>query len=119
MKENIEVLYEATVQLLSELKKLEEGNSNREQILANVQKMINQRDQLIGSIEEPYTEYDQVLGKRIILINGKIKKRMDLLYDEIETDLKNTQRRKAKNISYINPYGKMTTEEGVYVDRKK
>lgn len=119
MKESIEILYEETVQLLNELKKLDGSNADREQILVNIQAMINRRDKLIGTIKKPYTEHNQALGEKMISINEKIQNRMNLLYAEIKTDIKNMQRRKEKNISYINPYGKMTTEEGVYVDREK
>lgn len=119
MKEKINILYEKTIQLLDELEKIKKNDINREQIIANVQGMLNQRDQLIESIQEPHTEQDQLVGEEIISTNKIIKNRMDSLYDEIKKDIKNMQQRKEKNISYVNPYGKMTTEEGVYVDSRK
>ena len=115
---HIQALHQETKLLLQTLKKLEMTKLDRSQALEYIQVHIAKRDQLLKEIVPPYTEEEMNLGKKIIDLNKEIKYYMDHLHEEMMRDIKQVQQLKKQNYSYINPYGKMKTSDGIYMDNK-
>jgi|SRR5699024_9195212 len=116
--ERLGALHQETVLLLQALRRLDEQHSNRDQIIQQIQTHIDNREEMISHVTDPYTKEEIKLGKQIVILNEEIKNRMNRLYQVIKKDMKQVQRRKEQNYSYINPYGKIKTTDGLYMDRK-
>lgn len=116
--ERLEALHQETVLLLRELQGSDKENTDRNQVIEKVQAHIARRDELLAEIKEPYTNEEMKIGKQIVILNEEIKKRMNHLFQEIKKDMKQVRQRKEQNYSYINPYGKVSTMDGLYMDRK-
>ena len=80
--------------------------------------LIDQREAILVNIQKPYTSEEMELGQKVIKLNEFIKVRMKGLYEDIKLDMKQVQKKKEQNYSYIKPYGELKTTDGLYIDNK-
>lgn len=116
--ERLESLYNLTYQLVEELDKLSDENTDRDIVIHTINNFIEKRELMLKQIKKPYTEKELQFGKKIVHLNEQVKIKMDALYEEIKSDMKQVQKKKTQNYSYLNPYGKMKTTDGMYLDSK-
>lgn len=114
----LDALLQETNGLLDSLRQLDNPEIQRDQVIHQIQIQIEKRDELMKEISQPYSSEEMKIGQDIITLNEEIMKRMNLLYQHIKDDLKKVQQRKDQNYSYINPYGKIKTTDGMYWDNK-
>lgn len=111
-------LLEVTEKIASLLETKYETNDERIVIIDRLNELLEERGKLIESIVPPYTEEEKEIGKRVIAHDKKIQESMENLYETIREDLKHLKQKKDSNKTYINPYGKMGTVDGMYLDNK-
>lgn len=111
-------LYQTTLELKSILDK-DITSEKREQIIEQINKLVEQRSIEMSQITPPYTKHENQLGQEIVLLNTEIEKEMNKLFEALKQEMKLIKKQKETNRSYINPYGKMTSTDGMYVDSKQ
>lgn len=114
----VQAVYEQTKSLLDVLAQLDKEKINRDQAMEQLTSMIEKREQLISVLTEPYTDEEKVIGRKIMVLNKQLEKEMSTLFEHIKVDMKKLKQNKDLNYSYINPYGKPKTTDGMYVDSK-
>lgn len=91
----------------------------REQLIEQVNELIDQRQKEVDQLAPPYTEDEMKLGQKTIQIDKVINEKLTVLFKNIQEDMKEVQQRKVQTKSYINPYGKLKTTDGMYLDSKQ
>lgn len=114
----LDVLYQITLNLKETLEQ-DIHAENREAIIVEINELLEQRSAEIKKITPPYSEKEKDMGQRIVLLNDDIEKSMNHIFDELKREMKQIKKQKESNRSYINPYGKMTSTDGMYVDSKQ
>ncbi|MGM8364593.1 flagellar protein FliT [Virgibacillus sp. W0181] len=114
----LEHLYNLTIKLENILEQPVTINT-RDEVIAAANQLINERAVYIEQMKPPYTEQEEQIGKQIIASNEKIKLKMNNLFDELKQDMKQVKKQKKSNRTYINPYGKLQTTDGMYMDSKQ
>ncbi|MGM8212559.1 flagellar protein FliT [Virgibacillus sp. W0430] len=114
----LEQLYERTMELEQVLAQPITAK-NRDEVIVVINTLINEREKCMENLRPPYTEEEKQLGKQIIERNETIKKKMDELFEHIKQDMKQVKKQEKSSRSYINPYGKFQTTDGMYLDSKQ
>ena len=114
----VQMLYDVTLQLQHILDR-EITVNNREQVIEQVNQLIEIRGKHMESLTSPYTDEEKMLGKKIIILNDKIEKKMHVLFNELKTEMKEVKKQKQSNRKYTNPYEHVQTMDGMFLDSKK
>lgn len=96
-----------------------EQEQSRTELIEQITKLIAEREEVIKRIKPPYTGDEKSLGKEIVQMNKEIEEKMNALYEDLKEEIVQFKKQKSQNRSYINPYGKMKTTDGMYMDRKQ
>lgn len=92
---------------------------NRDHIIEEINRLIEKRGKMMEDVYPPFTEKDKEIGRNIVDLNMQIEKKMELLFEEIKQDMKQVNKQKQSNRSYVNPYRNMTSTDGMYHDSKQ
>lgn len=111
-------LYDVTKQLEKVLE-AQDASSDREVVIAEVNELIEQRDTNLKDIYPPFTEEEQKSGKEIVVLNEKIKKAMNQLFEELKADMREVKQQKESNRKYIHPYRNVKSTDGMFLDSKQ
>lgn len=111
-------LHNLTVELY-ELLQGEITSDNREKIIKEINVLIEQREELMQNITPPFSKTENKLGKKVIIMNKEIESKLEHVFSQLKTEMKQVQKQKKSNRTYINPYGPIQTIDGMYVDSKK
>lgn len=114
----LEKLYEVTLQLNDVISETVPPKS-REEVIQKINQLIDERAIIMEKVTPPYSEDEKQIGKKIVDLNETIKEKMNQLFVELKADIKSVKKRKESNRSYINPYGRLKTTDGMYVDSKQ
>lgn len=115
--ERVQKIYEKTEQL-HQLLKQEITSQNRESLIVEVTKLIDERGQYMEGLTPPYTEEEQQIGQALIPMNREIEQRMNKLFNHLKSEMKQVQRQKKSNAQYKNPYKSVDTADGMFMDSK-
>ena len=114
----LNVLYDITI----ELKKVLDQSvnpKNREAIINAVDTLIEQRGGIMKDVAPPFTEKEKLIGQNIIALNEQIKGEMKHVFEGLKRDMRQVNKQKESNRSYINPYRNMESTDGMYLDSKQ
>lgn len=114
----VQSVYDHTITILKLLKEHKNNSKNREDLLKQLNELISERKTLIAALEFPYTEEEKAIGRKVIPLNDQLEKEMEILFNYIKADMKKMKQNKELNYTYIRPYGKPKTTDGMYVDNK-
>lgn len=111
-------LYTITEKILTTLKGDFQTNDERMKVIGEVNGLLEDREEVLKTILPPYTDNEKVIGRKIVDLDQEIQEKMEVLYLTVRDDLKYLKQKKDSNLSYMNPYGKMETIDGMYMDNK-
>lgn len=114
----LEMLYKLTSELHLLLNE-EVTNQNRETVITKINELIEQREQAIKQVKPPFTQSENEIGKKVISMNKEIEIKLENIFSQLKQEMKQIQKQKKTNRSYINPYGPIKTIDGMYVDSKQ
>lgn len=114
----LDTLYDVTIKL-RELLDQPVKETNREEIIAGVQLLLNERELVIKDIVKPYTEEEMIIGKKIIPIDQEIQKKTEQLFTQLKTEIRNVKKQKVSNQKYADPYQSLANYDGAFLDKKK
>jgi len=92
---------------------------NREQVIQTINQLVEQRGMYMKEIVPPYTEAEKAMGEELIIINKQIQDQLDKLFEGLKKEMRQIKKQKKSNQSYINPYKKVQTMDGMFLDQKK
>ncbi|MBM7541602.1 flagellar protein FliT [Amphibacillus cookii] len=92
---------------------------NRDQVLLEVQEKLDRREQLLKAIQPPYTKEEQQLGIDIMEQDKAIQLRLNHLFLELKSDIRNNKKKTTSTKQYLDPYRNVATNDGSYWDKKK
>lgn len=111
-------LYEVTKQLRDVLAKPIVAK-NRDTVIEEINRLIEHRGNMMKDIQPPFSEKDQEIGREIVSLNVQIEEKMEFLFEEVKQDMRQVNKQKESNRSYVNPYRNMTSTDGMYHDSKQ
>lgn len=111
-------LYDVTQQLDNILARPIQSK-NREAIIYQVNELIEQRGNHLLEITPPFTDEENRIGKEVVILNEHIQKQMHVLFNELKQEMKQVKKQKRSNQTYTNPYEKVETMDGMFMDSKK
>src|SRR5699024_5368954 len=114
----VQSVYNKTITILKLLKEQKDYSNHREDVLSQLNELILERETLMEDLAPPYTEEEKVIGKKIITLNQQLEEEMGILVNYIKDDMKKMKQHRELNYTYIRPYGKPKTIDGMYVDNK-
>jgi len=114
----VQSIYNKTITILELLKEEKNHSNNREDLLSKLNELISERETLIIALDPPYTDEEKIIGRKIISLNQQLEEEMEVLFNYIKNDMKKMKKNKELNYTYIRPYGKPKTIDGMYVDNK-
>ncbi|HLR52080.1 MAG TPA: flagellar protein FliT [Candidatus Avamphibacillus sp.] len=114
----LEKLYKVTKQM-EKVVNQEITAENREQVIQTINQLVEQRGMYMKDIIPPYTEAEKAMGEKLIILNKQIQEQLDLLFENLKKEMRQVKKQKKSNQSYINPYQKVQTMDGMFMDQKK
>lgn len=114
----VQSVYNKTITILKLLKEQKDYSNHREDVLSQLNELISERETLMEDLDPPYTEEEKGIGKKIITLNQQLEEEMEILFNYIKDDMKKMKQNRELNYTYIRPYGKPKTIDGMYVDNK-
>lgn len=113
VKELLEVTKQ--ISLLLEHKIIKE---TREKLIKDIERLLEQRDNLIGNLPKTYSEEDLTIGKEIVRLNVLIEEKLEVLFQDIQVDIRNVKQTKKTSKKYTNPYENLSSD-GMFFDKRK
>lgn len=114
----LDSLYDTTKEIIKTLNKTYTDVDDRTEIISKVNELLEQRGAILEEIKPPYTAEEESIGKKVVIMDQKIRKKMDDLYKAVQTDLRKLKQKKDSNKTYMNPYKGMKIVDGMYMDDK-
>ncbi|MEC5422852.1 flagellar protein FliT [Virgibacillus sp. C22-A2] len=111
-------LHRITIEL-KEVLEQETTSKNRESIIEKVNLLVEQRGSHLQELAAPYTMEEKQTGRELVLINEEIQDKMQLLFNELKSEMKQMKKQKKSNRTYSNPYEKIQSLDGMFMDSKK
>src|SRR5690625_3312857 len=113
----IQTLYDMTKQL-ERLLDQPIHNTNREAIIKEVNELIEERGEYMNQLTPPYTHEEKMIGQKIVILNESIQQKMNKLFSELKGEMQQMKKQKKSNQSYTNPYNKVNSMDGMFLDNK-
>lgn len=114
----VQAIYDITIRI-QELLKAEITPQNRPKVIEDVNSLLEQRGSQMESISEPFTKDELELGKKLLPLNEQIQRTMDQLFNGLKSEMKAVKKQKNSNRKYTNPYEKVQTVDGMFMDKRK
>lgn len=116
---NLQEILNVTTKMIEVLEQFEKDKIDRTATIEIMNELIEIRGELMLELKPPYSEEERQKGQQIIQLNNIVSNKMNELYNVVKEDMNKVKKKKAFNPSYINPYGKIRTTDGLYIDSKK
>lgn len=114
----VQPIYDVTV-IIQDLLNREITPQNRPKVIEEVNSLLKQRGLQMESISEPFTKEELELGKKLLPLNEQIQYKMELLFNGLKSEMREVKKQKNSNRKYMNPYEKVQTIDGMFMDKRK
>lgn len=94
-------------------------SQNRESIIKEITALIEKRGTSMDKLTPPFLVEEKLLGKKVVKLNENIEKEMESLFETLKKDMRQVNKQKESNRTYINPYGNIKSTDGMYLDSKQ
>lgn len=111
-------IYDITIELETVLNEKVHAK-DRDSVIEKVNNLVEQRGDLLNNTSPPFTESEKELGKELVNLNEKIQVKMNVLFDDLKTEMKQVKKQKKSNRTYMDPYENVKSVDGMYMDSKK
>ncbi|MFD2044998.1 flagellar protein FliT [Ornithinibacillus salinisoli] len=92
---------------------------NRQSIIEKITSLLEKRGSYMDEVSPPFTSEEKVLGEKLVQLNKSIEAKMQKLFSELKVEMKQAKKQKKSNRTYVNPYDKVQTMDGMFMDHKK
>lgn len=96
-------------------------SDQRDDFLEKIDILLDERGQILETlrVENYRFNKDNKVHKILLDLDTGIRKRLDLIMQEIKDDMKQLKTIKQKEQQYLNPYSSVRVMDGKYYDKKK
>lgn len=92
---------------------------DRDQLLEEINRFLDQRDHLLKEIKAPFSEEESDLVTTIMEKDKEIQLKLDHLFLTLKSELRDVKKQKSSSEKYLDPYRNIATHDGSYWDKKK
>ncbi|MFD1020311.1 flagellar protein FliT [Thalassobacillus hwangdonensis] len=111
--------YKLTMEL-KELLQQKVTNSNREEVLQEANRILDQRELKMQKLPEALeTEEEKQQIKAVLKLDPALQKRFQIIFTDLKTEMRNTKKQRNSNQKYTNPYQNVSNYDGMFLDKKK
>ncbi|MFP3919903.1 flagellar protein FliT [Lysinibacillus telephonicus] len=113
-------LLQVSAKLFKHLTTIPNGNE-RTTFIEEINNLLDERGQLVEQLKLEGFHYDESIKTHVTLfeLDKGIQERLNLVLNEVKTDIKNLNNSKKHEMQYINPYSSVRVMDGRYYDKKK
>ncbi|SET09729.1 flagellar protein FliT [Oceanobacillus limi] len=111
-------IYDITLQL-NEIVNQDITAKNRQAVIEQINQLIDKRGNAMHEAKPPFSAEEKLIGEKLIPLNKDIEAKMRVIFDDLKQEMKQSKKQKKSNKTYINPYDKVQTADGMFMDRKK
>ncbi|MDQ0214910.1 flagellar protein FliT [Oikeobacillus pervagus] len=91
--------------------------TEREEILDEIERLLEKREDLLPKIQPPFTVEEERMGKQIMAWNRLLDGHLKKIRLQIQADMQEVKKKKTSVQKYVNPY-KSLQSDGVFYDRR-
>lgn len=97
------------------------SGEERTSFIEEINKLLDERGKLVEQLKVESFQYDESNKTHTTLfeLDKGIRERLNLVFEDVKSDLKNLNNSKKHEIQYINPYSSVRVMDGRYYDKKK
>ena len=114
----IQVIYDITIQLKEIVDQPITGKT-REATIEKLNKVIMKKGVQMEKIKPPFSDEEHQLSKALLPLNEDVQNKMQIIFADLKTEMKQIKQQKKSNQSYTNPYKSVQTMDGMFMDQKK
>lgn len=116
----INQLLQVSAKLFQHLSEIPSGEE-RTAFIEKINELLDERGVIVKKLQEQNFKYDETNETHTTLykLDQGIRKRLDILYNEVKMDIKNLNITKKHGMQYINPYASVQVMDGRYYDKRK
>ncbi|MUK90796.1 flagellar protein FliT [Ornithinibacillus sp. L9] len=114
----LEEIHEITVRLKGLLDQ-DINAKNRPAAIEEITQLVEERGNYMKQVSPPFTSEEKRIGEKLVELNEELEAKMQRVFNDLKLEMKQSKKQKKSNHSYINPYHKVQTVDGLFMDRKK
>jgi flagellar protein FliT len=114
----LEPIYNLTLELNKLLDEPITAKS-REVVITDLNRLLIKRGVEMENLNAPFSTEEQNLGEKLVPINEAVQRKMQVIFTDLKTEMKQVKQQKKSNQSYTNPYKSVQAMDGMFMDRKK
>lgn len=97
------------------------SSETRSVFIEELNEMLDERGIIIDQLKEEGFHFDSTNKTHVTLyeFDKGIRERINLVFDNVKSDLKNLNKSKKHKVQYLNPYAAVQVMDGRYYDKKK
>ncbi|WP_042222461.1 flagellar protein FliT [Oceanobacillus manasiensis] len=113
----VKPVYDVTLRLEKVLSQ-ETTPKNRETIIEQVNQLVELRGKQMEKVFPPFSNEEIQLGELLLGMNRTIEEKMESLFRDLKLEMKQVKKQKKSNRTYINPYEKVSSRDGKFMDSR-
>lgn len=114
----VQPIYDITLKM-QQLLATDITSNDRESVIEEISSLLIQRGRYMEEAKEPFTKEELEMGKVLLPLNKEVQEKMDLLFRGLKLEMKQVKKQKNSNRQYTNPYDKVQTMDGMFMDKRK
>ena len=115
MENIIKKLLELTEKMLQQF----DEENDREKLIEMYEQFVDEREPLIKALKGPFTDEENQLGVKLVETDKELQQKVGQFFDSIAKDYSEVKKKKISNQKYTNPYDKVYSRDGAFIDKKK
>lgn len=96
----------------------EADEEKRDEVIAQIERILDDRDKLQPHIAKPFTAEEEEAGKELMQLEKEVQAGLSKFMKGIRASITQSQAKKENINNYTNPYAKMN-QDGAYYDTKQ
>lgn len=113
--ENIKKLLDLTEKMLQQF----DEENDREKMIEMYEQFVDEREPLIKELKGSFTDEEEQLGVKLVQADKELQQKVGQFFDSIAKDYSEVKKKKISNQKYTNPYDKVYSRDGAFIDKKK
>ncbi len=115
MENIIKKLLELTEKMLQQF----DEENDREKLIEMYEQFVDEREPIIKELKGPFTDEEGQLGVKLVEADKELQQKVGQFFDSIAKDYSEVKKKKISNQKYTNPYDKVYSRDGAFIDKKK
>ena len=115
MENIIKKLLELTEKMLQQF----DEENDREKLIEMYEQFVDEREPLIKELKGSFTDEEEQLGVKLVQADKELQQKVGQFFDSIAKDYSEVKKKKISNQKYTNPYDKVYSRDGAFIDKKK